>query len=455
LPAGVNEGTTLPLLDREFSILANRQVSFTLFSSRSRHDAHGDIVALDEADVDRHPPLVTLLRYGRRMRERRVNARLRASFTEVGTLELWFESEDTPHRWRLQFELRGETEQAQQQETAKAQSAKPLSSGPRNVDTAIGAAVTLIRNAFSNTGKMDDSVPETLVSRLEATLGAKRDSWPLSAIRPMADALIEVAAGRKQSARHQLRWLNLSGFCLRPGLGAPGDDARIRDLLAIVSNEPTFEDELPCQVQLLVLLRRIAGGISASAQQALFQKQMSQAGRKKGGRMNRQLEQEEWRLLASLEHLLATARASLGEKLLARIRKEPGDAIYQWSLGRLGARIPLYGPLHSVVAAETAGTWLKFLLELPSFTAATQSAILMLARRTDESSRDIGDALREQAMTRLTAQGVADDAIRLLSTYVPPEREDAVRTFGESLPPGLELISSSNCLLTLAGLDGF
>jgi hypothetical protein len=140
---------------------------------------------------------------------------------------------------------------------------------------------------------------------------------------------------------------------------------------------------------------------------------------------------------------------------LARVKTEPGDAIYQWSLGRLGARIPLYGPLHSVVAAETVGAWLKFLMELPSFTAATQSAILLLARRTGEPSRDIDGALREQAITRLKAQGAADDAIRFLSTYVPPEREDAVRSFGESLPPGLELISSSNCLLTLAGLNGF
>jgi hypothetical protein len=107
------------------------------------------------------------------------------------------------------------------------------------------------------------------------------------------------------------------------------------------------------------------------------------------------------------------------------------------------------------VAAETVGAWLRFLLELPSFTAATQSAILLLARRTGEPSRDIDGALREQAITRLKAQGAADDAIRFLSTYVPPEREDAVRSFGESLPPGLELISSSNCLLTLAGLNGF
>jgi hypothetical protein len=44
LPAGVDEGTTLPLLNREFSVLANRPVSFTLYSSRLRYDGHGAIV---------------------------------------------------------------------------------------------------------------------------------------------------------------------------------------------------------------------------------------------------------------------------------------------------------------------------------------------------------------------------------------------------------------------------
>ncbi len=453
LPAGINEGTTLPLLDREFSVLANRSVSFKLFSSRTRHDALGEVVVLNEADVDHHPPLVTMLRYGRRLRERHLNVRLRASFTEVGTLELWFESRDTPHRWRLQFELRGEAELAQQQTTTKSHSAPPRSSADTDSDATIESAVRLIRDAFNNSGDHDALAPETLVGQLETTLGAKRDTWPLSVIRRFADALIEVAAGCKQSPRHEMRWLNLTGFCLRPGLGAQGDDARVKDLLTIVSNQLAFADEFQSQVQLQVLLRRIAGGIPASTQVALFRKQTSPAGHKKGGRVNRQLEYERWRLFASLEHLLATSRASLGEKLLAKIRKEPDDAIYLWSLGRLGARIPLYGPLHSVVAAETAGEWLKALLDLPLFTAATQSAIVLLARRTEDPSRDVDDALREQAIARLTIIGAADDTIQLLSKYVPPERADAVRSFGESLPYGLQVISSSNCLLSVPALS--
>ncbi len=127
LPAGVEEGTTLPLLSREFSVLANRPVSFTLYSSRTRHDAHGEVARLEEADVHRHAPLVSLLRYGKKMRELYLTVRLRASFTEVGTLELWCESRDTQHRWRLQFELRGEEAQAQQLDTESPQGVRTRS----------------------------------------------------------------------------------------------------------------------------------------------------------------------------------------------------------------------------------------------------------------------------------------------------------------------------------------
>jgi len=455
LPSGVEEGTTLPLLNREFLVLANRPVSFSLYSSRTRHDAHGEVAALDEADeanVHRHAPLVTLLRYGKKMRELYLIVRLRASFTEVGTLELWCESRDTPHRWRLQFELRGEEAQAQQLDTAKAQPVPARSPAVATSDAGVESASQLIRRVLGGSAAGDTLASETLVSQMETALGAKKDSWPVSAIRRFSDVLIEVAAGRKKSPRHEVRWLNLSGFCLRPGFGAPGDDARVNDLRKIASNEPAFADDLQCQVELLALLRRIAGGINASEQQELYRKHTRRAGNKKKGRVNRQLEYEEWRLVTSLEHLLASTRASLGQELVAKVRREPGDAIWLWSLGRLGARIPLYGPRHAVVAPEVAGEWLKAVLDLPTLSAATASAIVLLARRTEDRRRDIDDAICEQAISRLMAIGIAEETIQLLSKYVPPEPADAVRSFGESLPPGLQLVSSANCLLSVPAL---
>ena len=448
LPAGVDEGTTLPLLNHEFSVLANRPVSFTLYSSRTRHDAHGEVVALDQENLHLHAPLVTLLRYGKKLRELYLTVHLRVSFTELGTLELWCESRDTQHRWRLQFELRGEEPQAEQLDSAKPQ---PLPERPPTViasDATIESAVELIRRVFEAPA---DDESGSLASQMEATLGAKRDSWPIPTIRRFCDVLIEVAPGRKKSPRHEVRWLNLYGWCLRPGFGAPGDDARMNHLRRIAFNKLVFADDLQCQIEMLALLRRIAGGINASEQQALYR---TYAGRKEKRRVNRQLEYEQWRLVASLEHLLGSARASLGNELVARIKDEPENAIWLWSLGRLGARIPLYGPLHSVAPAETAGGWLKVLLDLSTFTAATGSAILLIARRTDDRSRDIDDAVRELVISRLTALGIGEETIQLLSKNVPPDRADAVRSFGESLPPGLQLLSSSNCLLSLSAFHG-
>jgi molecular chaperone DnaK (HSP70) len=454
LPAGIEEGTTLPLLNLEFSVLANRPVSFTLYSSHTRHDAHGEVAGLDEANVHRLAPLVTLLRYGEKLREVYLTVRLRASFTEVGTLELWCESRDTPHRWRLQFELRGEEAQAQQLYTAKPQPVPARSSAVTTSDATFESAVQLIRGVFGSSADGNTLPPETLISQMEAALGAKRDSWPISAIRRLGDVLIEVAAGRKQSPHHEVRWLNLYGLCLRPGFGVPGDDARVSHLRTIASNELVFADDLQCQVEMLVLLRRIAGGINASEQQALYRKLTDRADRKRKGRVNRQLEYERWRLFASLEHLLGSTRALLGHELVAKIRKEPGEAMWLWSLGRLGARIPLYGPPHSIVAAEIAGEWLKALLDLPTFTEATSSAIVLIGRLTDDRSRDIDDAIREQAISRLMVLGIAEGTIQLLSKYIPPERADAVRSFGESLPHGLQVVSSSNCLLSVPALHG-
>ncbi len=452
MPAGVEEGTTLPLLNREFSVLANRPVSFTLYSSRTRHDAHGEVASLDEADVHRHAPLGTMLRYGKKLRELYLVVHIRASFTEVGTLELWCESRDTQHRWRLQFALRGEETQAEQLDTAKQQPVPTRSSTGTTSDATIETAAQLIRNVFGSSAEGEGLAPETLANQLEATLGTKRDSWTLSAIRRFGEVLIEVAAGRKKSPRHEVRWFNLSGFCLRPGFGVPGDDLLVKHLRTIALNEPIYADDLQCQVERLVLLRRIAAGINASEQQALYRKLTRRAGPRKKGRVNRQLEYEEWRLAASLEHVLGSARVSLGNELVAKIKSEPENAICLWSLGRLGARIPLYGPLHSVVAPEIVGEWLKALLDLPAFTAATASAIALIARRTEDRSRDVDDAIREQAISRLTVHGVDEEIIQLLSKYVPPEWADAVRSFGESLPHGLQIVSSSNCLLSVPAL---
>ena len=112
-----------------------------------------------------------------------------------------------------------------------------------------------------------------------------------------------------------------------------------------------------------------------------------------------------------------------------------------WSLGRLGARIPFYGPLNCVVPTEAAEEWIDALLGLRELTQDASSAIVQLGGRTDDPGRDINDALRERAFAKLVQTGNADEMVESLRTYVPPARADALRIFGESLPEGLRLVT--------------
>jgi hypothetical protein len=159
------------------------------------------------------------------------------------------------------------------------------------------------------------------------------------------------------------------------------------------------------------------------------------------GRINRQVEQEGWLLLASLEHLPPASRVRLGEELLSRIEKEPGNKSFLWSLGRLGARVPFYGPLNCVVSAEAAGRWDHGTARTAGVDDACSLVNRQLAARTDDPVYDVEPEIRQAAIERLGAAGAEDELLESLRAYVPPTRADAVRIFGESLPEGLRLLS--------------
>jgi len=455
LPAGTNEGTTLPLLNREFSVVANRPVSFQLYSSTIRRAAHGAITDLDPNEIHRHAPLVTLLRYGKKLQQTELAVRLFVSFTEVGTLEIWCESMNSPHRWPLRFELRREASAAQSESTSL-----PASVSIRRAfnisEPILNSSVQLIQSVFSRSGAAQSEAvePASLVSALESIVGLKRESWPIPIVRAFCDALLEVADGRKLSPRHEVRWLNLFGYCLRPGFGDRNDNVRTSDARRIYQAGLAFSRELQSQVDWLVLWRRIAGGLTTAHQQELWKylRDLGIGPKKPGTRLNSQVDHEGWRLLASLEHLPATTRASLGSELLRKLRKEPSDGGWLWSLGKIGARIPLYGPLHCVVPAQRAAEWISALLDLRELTHETAAAIVQLGRRVDDRSRDISSEVIRSALAKLKVAGVADAFLRPLLEFTLPGRDDVARTFGEPLPKGLELESTANCLSPVTAL---
>jgi molecular chaperone DnaK (HSP70) len=436
LARGTEEGTE-HTFDHPFSVVTNRPVSFLLYSSTTRPDRAGDIVSLDpDTDAREHAPLVTVLRFGRKSRHVELPVQLSVAFTEVGTLDVWCRSETTEHRWRLQFQVRSEAEET---DGAEGATSKDEPSEVVIADEAIGAAGALIRSLFERTS--GDVTPEDIVAQIERHFGYAKSAWPLGVIRQLADTLLEVADGRRQSAPLEARWLNLFGFCIRPGFGAAKDPWRITEARRVYTAGVSFASSIQNRVEWHVLWQRASGGFTAGQQRELAQRVMADLGLAgaKAKKPNPQVERESWRLLASLERLDAATRVKIGDEVMRRLRRDEDNVSLLWSIGRLGARTPIYGPLTSVVPPSDVGRWLEELVANERSTPERFAAIVQIGALTGDSLRDLDEIVLNAARQGLRDAGVDPNQARPLYEIVMATFADTSRAFGEPLPNGLRL----------------
>ncbi len=415
VPRGTEEGASIELDPGNLQLVANKPVAFRLYSSRTRtEDRAGDVVTFspkEQQELHLHAPLHAVLRFGK-AGERLVPIKLGAKLTEVGTLEIWTESKASEHRWRLQFELR---------KAAAAEAPKR----PAAVisEDALRSAEALIPQAFS-TGELE---PEQLPARLEQTLGLGRNSWPLPAIRTLADRLLEVADGRGRSAAHELRWLNLCGFCLRPGFGFPGDDFRIEQARRVYASGLLFANQIQNEIDWWIFWGRVAGGLNKNQQTDLFQR-LSPVLLPRGSkrpRVNSSLLREMWRTAASLELLPIQTKTQLGDELMHRILKGEFVDTGLWCIARIGARKLFYGPINQVLPPATAARWAEQLLKV----SKAGDALAALARHTGDATRDLPGS---------TLSVIRRSFPDLELDREPQENLAAMgRIFGEELPSGL------------------
>jgi len=436
LARGTEEGTE-QTFDHAFSVVTNRPVSFSLHSSTTRPDRAGDIVSLvPGVNAQEHAPLVTVFRYGRKSRHVELPVGLSVAFTQVGTLELWCRSATTEHRWRLQFQVRDTAHHAEEGDDDQ-------HSGELTevviADETMTSAESVIRSLFD--ARSLDVTSENIVVQLEQLLGYAKAAWPLGAIRRLADALIEVADRRRRSAPLEARWLNLFGFCIRPGVGAAKDPWRITEARKILSAGLLFASSIQNRVEWLILWQRASGGFSAGQQRELAQHVMAELGLggNKSKRLNPQIERESWRLLAGLERLDVATRVRIGDEVIRRLLRDRDNASLLWSITRLGARTPVYGPLTSVVPVSDAGRWIEQLIAIRRDTPELAAAIVQIGALTGDPVRDLDEPVLESARQRLHAAAVDPDAVRPLYEIAARTFADTGRAFGEPLPNGLRL----------------
>jgi molecular chaperone DnaK (HSP70) len=443
---GMQEGAEIEIADPALEVLANRAVSFPLYASSTRGgERAGQLVHPERESLTELPPIRTVLRFGKKLDARKIPVHVMVHLTEVGTLEVWCRSLTTDHRWRLQFQLRDQgTVPDDAEESQQAEAESVIS------ETQLTAALEALRSVFPAGNATGTGDPVSLTRMLEERMGTGKDAWPIAAIRKLWDALWEGHAQRSRSAPHEARWLNLSGFLLRPGFGAELDDWRIQQLWKIKSAGPRFPKAPQCRVEWWNMWKRVAGGLSRPQQMQLHSEiapyllPRLKSKLKGASKAGPQELREYWQLMASCERLSAEIKAELGQALLPAIMKGKATEVEIWALGRLGARAPFYGPLNCVVARDTAAKWVEALLPVEwSRPEAMSFTLIQLARCVGDRERDLDRQLRACLAERLTPLPHGERAARLVTEPVPLGTQERARILDESLPVGLQIRSTS------------
>jgi len=419
-------------------------VEFPLFVSSTRlTDKPGEMAVIDREQMRPLPPIRTVLRTRKKTDTLLAAVTLHARLTEIGTLELWCSEIDRRRTWRLQFDVRSATQTDIAAHRSDAEREGFLD------ESAWKECEAAIRDAFGPEGGRK---PAGLARRLATAAGSGRSRWPTSLCRRIWEALMEVEDGRRRSPTHEARWLNLLGFALRPGYGMAVDDWRVAETWRILQGK-FVHASAAVRAEGWILWRRIGGGLAAGQQQAVAESLLGPVrslhrqlttGKGRGGDFSfgRQETAEVWRLLGSLELLPLAAKIELGNILLDLLPKrkmESARGAITWAIGRIGARVPMYGALNTVVPVEIVTDWVAKLMDLPGDPAMLRLAVMQISRRTDDRYRELPQKLRDKVLTYLERQDAPEHFLELVRDGGRLDTREQGLIFGESLPQGLRL----------------
>ncbi len=440
VPKGVKEGDHLAL-PQKFYVLTNRPVKFPFYTSSLRQDALGSVVEIDE-DFATLPPLTTVLKFGKKSGFKEIPVRLEVELSEIGIIETFCCSLETPHRWRLQFSLREEEKQLPEEPEGilvKKEEKPPL----QIEEDRLLKAIKTLEQAF----QAGDGLSQ-LSRRLEEIFEMEKDRWPLTLLRRLADTLLDLKDLRHKKASHEARWFNLTGFTLRPGYGDPLDPFRIRKVWGLYFEGPFYRSDRAVNLEWWIFWRRVAGGLNQGQQEQLFAKLKPFFGLAKASKTPKVSPQEKREMLlclANLERLKPPLKLELARELLKRALKKY-DRFLLLAASRLLARELLYGPANCVIPASEAEPLVQKFLQALSKKPPKEKqrricaeALLTMCRLTGDRLRDLSPELLHEAKKQAQKLGLSEETLQALEKPLPMARKEASRLFGESLPLGLKL----------------
>ena len=424
---GLDEGTTIQLSDKKFEVLANRPVRFDLYSSSYRsNDKSGEVYDIDDSFTSL-PALQTVIQFGKKGAETKIPVRIEAEYTEMGTLALFCRSLTSDHRWQLQFQLRDAADISGQVQETTVLEAGNVEEAKKTIKEIFVAAET---NRLAG-----------LVKQIAGIVDLSKNDWPLTFLRDLADQLLEDRKDRRRSALHEARWTNLLGFCLRPGFGDALDSWRVKKAWKIYQQGPAHTKDAQVLTEWWIMWRRLAGGLNPGQQRQLSQDIGAVLIPKKKGAKSKiplQRQMELWMLVANLERLYVKDKIQWGRLLLSQLTPKQKRQQYFWTLARIGAREPLYGPVDRVIDATEAQHWIEsFLDQKWQPIKPVVNALAQIARKTGDRTRDLDVKVIDRLLAWIPNEPEMADPRRFLTEVVPIAHQEEQALFGESLPAGI------------------
>lgn len=453
LPRGTEEGVRIVLSGRRFALKLGQAVRFNLLANSQSHAPvqAGQIAPLTgdgwgDGWVEL-PPLATALPMPEGLAAAQVEVQLQASMSEVGTLEVRCVAvQDAAQSWLLPFAVRGAV-------AAETIAASADTSGTEGIEglnsraVKLPDALALIERIFG-TQAQEVTAKEVRQLRqlLEKVLGP-REGWEVGLLRALFDALLARAKRRRRTAEHERVWLNLAGWCLRPGVGAELDGWRMAQVWALYPLGLGHGKEAANWTEWWVFWRRVAAGLSEEQQMQVLeavagqmQKAVQQTART-GGKSSHGSYDDMLRLFAAMEAVPWQYRQEMGQWMLERLQK-PGETVQTWwAIGRLAARQSLAANAHLVMPPSAAQEFLDATLAQDWRRNETAMfAAVQIARMTGDRARDLPDEVRAQVLEKMRDSGAPQRWMTMVEQVVQMEAEDQKRSLGDSLPPGLELL---------------
>ncbi len=431
LPRGSEEGEEIILKNHRFALRLGTPVRFHLASTIGDSIFKpGDIAEITD-DFHSLPPLAVAFDSDS---SSEVLVELAVMQTEVGTLKIQCVSIENPKkRWDVEFQIR------------RGAAVSNSSDLPKNLDV----LCEKISDIFGTKSKqVDPKAVKNLRADLEKMTGMDRSEWNSPLLRTLFNTLLEGEKYRRRSESHEKVWLMLCGYCLRPGFGYPLDDWRVEQVWKAYPHNIQFVNETQNWAEWWTLWRRIAGGLSATAQETIFadiSKYIDPAAARQAG-IEKQLKTRSYddivRLAAVLERLPVQKKIQLGDWLLKRLEKSSESNQTWWAVGRIGARIPFHGSSHNVVSAETVEIWLLQLLDEDwKKTPQIGFAATLMARMSGDRARDINDEMRQKVLEKLKLSKAPASWLEMVESVKELSEKEEKQIFGEALPSGLKLVS--------------